>query len=433
MFDARTVAIVVMCWICLSGAVTAKDNVELGNEAFGRGEYSKAVEYYRLAIDSEPTFAAHVNLGHCYMQLERWGDAAAAYEAALRIKQEAVTAEIWRSLGRASFEVRRYKRATDAFLKASSLAPIDSQDNIWIARCMIELEQWIQAESVLLGQLRHEPDNSATLELLAYVFNQQGNWSGIIGVYRELLKIAPQQTAHRIALAKALTVQGQKQLAIDMLEFARRVDPALARVQAPPAKAGVSTSEEIDRLLADLYLSEQMPQEAAGCYARLVTMLEKPSSEDHYRLGLAYFQARDLTSAEDAFIRMQQSSPADFKAELYLGHVIAEAGRLAEAQVHYSDAVEKNPTSVESLVAVADLQIRGKQHADAAENLAKAIALGDNRTQVHYNYIVAIMNGKDDTRVRSALQAALAENPSDEQLSHLLDRYVQQTVLERDK
>jgi len=177
MCDTRTVALVLMCWICFSPAVSAKDNVELGNEAFGRGDYSKAIEYYRLAVDEKPTFAAYVNLGHCCMQFERWDEAASAYEAAIRIKQEAVTADIWRSLGRARFERHRYKQAIDAFLEASALAPLDSQDNIWIARCMIELEQWIQAESVLLGQLRSEPGNTVTLELLAYVFNQQGNWS----------------------------------------------------------------------------------------------------------------------------------------------------------------------------------------------------------------------------------------------------------------
>ena len=130
---------------------------------------------------------------------------------------------------------------------------------------MIELEQWIQAESVLLGQLRREPGDSATLDLLAYVFNQQGNWPGIVSVYRELLKIAPQRMTYRIALAKALTVQGKRQQAIDMLEFARRVD--------------VGASEEINRLLADLYLAEQMPQEAAACFARLVML--SPSSLTH--------------------------------------------------------------------------------------------------------------------------------------------------------
>ena len=416
MLDKETIAKVLICWMCLVGTTWAKDNVELGNEAFGKGDYNKAVEYYRLAIDKKPTFAAYVNLGHCCMQLERWGNAASAYEEAVRLKPDDVTAQIWRALGRARFERRHYERAIDAFLKASLLEPENNQDEIWIARCMIELEQWIQAQSVLLGQLRREPSNTATLELLAYVFNQQNNWPGIIGVYRQLLNTAPQRTAYRIALAKALTVQGQKQEAMDMLEFARRVD--------------VGSGEEIDRLLADLYLAEEMPQEAAGCYARLIRRLDDPSAEDYYRLGLAYFRIGDLASAEEVFGRMQKALPADFKADLYLGHVIAEAGRLDEAQAHYGAAIVKQPTSVEGLVALADLQIKNGHHAEAAANLGRAITLGDNRPQVHYNYILALMNGNDQTGVRAALKAALAEHPSDEQLNRLLDQHVKQAVPE---
>jgi tetratricopeptide (TPR) repeat protein len=350
------------------------------------------------------------------MQLERWDDAVSAYEEAIRIKPDEATAPIWRALGRAFYESRRYQEAIDAFVKASSLASDGGRDNIWIARCMIELAQWIQAESALLGQLRREPSDAATLELLAFVYNQQNNWPGIIGIYRQLLAIAPQRTAYRIALARALTVQGQKQQAIDMLEFARRVD--------------VGSGEQIDRLLADLYLAEEMPQEAAGCYARLIRMLDHPSAEDYYRLALAYFQTGDLTSAEDAFRNMQQVVPTDFKADLYLGHVAAQAGRPDEAQTHYSAAVAKNPASVEGLVALADLQIKSKHHAQAAANLAKAIARGDNRPQVHYNYILALMNVKDEAGVRAALKVALAEHPADERLNRLLSQHVEQTVSE---
>jgi tetratricopeptide (TPR) repeat protein len=415
MFDTRTLIKILICWICLAGPAGAKDNLELGSEAFGRGDYSKAVEYYRLAINDEPTYAAYVNMGHCYMQLEQWEQASSAYERAIRINSEAVTGEILRALGRARFEGRQYEKAMDAYLKASSLETGNGQDNIWIARCMIELEQWIQARSVLLAQLRSEPGHTATLELLAYVYNQQDNWPGIIDIYRELLTIAPQRTSYRIALAKALTVQGQKQQAIDTLEFARRVD--------------VSTGEEIDRLLADLYLAEDMPQEAAGCYARLIRILDKPSAEDYYRLGLAYFKTRDLTSAEEAFSNMQKANPSDFKADLYLGHVITEAGRINEAKRHYNSAVKKNPVSIEALVALADLQIKNKNYTEAAENLAKAIVLGDNQPQVHYNYILALMNG-NETSVKTAFKTALAEHPSDEQLNRLLDRYVKQAVPE---
>ena len=414
MFDIRAIAKILMCWICLAGSAWAKDNVELGNEAFGRGDYSKAVEYYKQAIEAKPTFAAYVNLGHCYMQLERWDDAASAYEEAIRTKPDDVTAEILRALGRARFESRQYNKAMDAYLKASSLETGKGRDDVWIARCMIELEEWIQAQSVLLGQLRREPRDTVTLELLAYVYNQQNDWPGIIGIYRELLDIAPERTAYRVALAKALTVQGQRQEAIDMLEFARRVD--------------LGSDGEIDRLLADLYLAEEMPQEAAGCYARLIRTLDNPSGEDYYRLGLAYFQAGDLASAEAAFSHMRQVNPSDFKADLYLGHVVAEAGRFDEAEAHYRAALEKNPTSVECLVALADLQIKGKHPAEAAANLAQAIALGDTRPQVYYNYILALMDGKDEASVRAALKAALAEHPSDEQLNRLLDRHIKEVV-----
>lgn len=416
MLNKKIIAKVLICWMCLIGPMWAKDDVELGNEAFGQGNYIKAVEHYRLAIDKKPTFAACVNLGHCYMQLERWQSAASAYEEAIRLKPDDVTAEIFRALGRARFERRQYERAIDAFNKASLLEPGNGRDNVWVARCMIELERWIQARSALLDQLRREPSNTSTLELLAYVYNQQNNWSGIIDVYRQLLIIAPERTAYRIALAKALTFQGQKQQALDMLEFARRAD--------------LDSSEEIDRLLADLYLAEEMPQQAAGCYARLIRTLEKPSVEDYYRLGLAYFQSGDLKSSEEVFARMQKANPTDYKADLYLGHVMAETGRIDKALAHYNAAVEKNPKSVEGLVALADLQIKSGCHAEAAVNLAKAIKLGDNRPQVHYNYILALMNGKDQTRVRAALKAALAEHPSDERLNRLLDQHIKQIVSE---
>lgn len=418
MFDVRTIATVLLCWLLLMEAAEARDNVDLGNEAFGRSDYSKAAEYYQQAIEAKPTFAAYVNLGHCYMQFERWADAASAYEKAIEIEPSDVTTEIWRSLGRAHFESRQYDKALNAYLKASSLEAGRGQDEVWIARCLIELEQWIQAQSVLLGQLRREPTDTVTLELLAYVFNQQGNWSGIIDVYRELLRIVPQRTVYRIALAKALMVHGQRQEAIDMLEFTRRTD--------------IGSGEEIERLLADLYLAEGMPQEAAGCYARLVRTLNNASAEDYCRLGLAYFQTGALASAEQAFTDMQQTSPADYKADLYLGRVAAEAGHLCAAQTHYLAALEKNPASVECLIALADLQIQSQRGADAAANLAKAIALGDNRPQVHYNYVLALMAGKDETSVRAAFKAALAEHPSDQQLNHLLDQYVKRTVSESD-
>jgi tetratricopeptide (TPR) repeat protein len=418
MLDKGTIVTTIICCVCLLELAWSKDNLQMGNEAFAKGDFNKAAEHYRKAIEVKPTFAAYVNLGHSYMRLERWNDASMAYEAVIRLEEESVTAELWQSLGRARFQSKKYEQAMNAFFNASSLKPESTEDNIWIARCMIELEQWIQAQSVLLGQLQREPKNLSVLELLAYVFEQQDNWPGVITIYRELVEIFPERTVYRIALAKALTVQSQNQQAIDVLEFAWRVD--------------ASFSEQSNRLLADLYLAEDMPQEAAACYARLIMILENPSFEDYYRLGLAYYQAEELTSAKDAFINMQQEKPTDFKPDLYLGHIEGEKGNLDKAKLHYKAAAEKNPSSAESFVALADLQMKSKIYTDAAANFARAIKLGDKRPQLYYNYILALMNDNDETRVKEALKEALAENPSDTQLIRLLDRHVKHISSEQD-
>ncbi len=331
--------------ICITGTVHAKDSIEAGNEAFKRGDYSKAAEYYKLAIKNEHT---------------------------------------------------------------------NDEIEIWIARCMIKLEQWIQAESILLGQLSREPNNTVNLELLAYVYNQQKNQFGLSSIYRELIKIEPQNISHRITLAKILINQGQNKQAINVLEFARRLD--------------LSYDVEINRLLGDLYLAENMSREASQYYEKIITKKDNPSAEDYFRLGLAYFKTRDFISSLNTFKLMEQIYPEDFRANLYLGRVFSEMERFDEAIVHYSSAIKKNPESLECLEALSCLQIINKLYSNAAENLAKAIELGDNRPQSYYNYIFALIKENNQTEAKNAIKNALAEYPSDEKIILLLNQFIKTIV-----
>ncbi|MBN1972969.1 MAG: tetratricopeptide repeat protein [Sedimentisphaerales bacterium] len=343
----KIISILLIFFICLTCSANAKENAESGYEAFKKGDFKKALEYYKLTINNE---------------------------SAVKVNE------------------------------------------IWIARCMIELEQWIQAESILLEQLRREPENTIKLELLAYVFNKQGNWTGIINIYRELINIEPQNISYRITLAKMLMNQGQNEQAIDTLEFARRIN--------------ISPDAQIYRLLADLYLAEGMHREAAQCYEKIINVLDNAAVEDYYRLGIAFFQTGDLISSEEAFKHMQKTNPDDFRADLYLGHVIAQSGRIDEAQAYYKDAVKKNPKSIESLEALAALQIKNKHYTDAASNYAKAVAMGDNKPHVYYNYIFSLMKEKDYASAREAIKKAIAEYPSDEKIRRLLDQHIKENSSE---
>jgi len=166
--------------------ISAQDHARLGSEAFGQGDWGEAVEHYTQALEAKPSFGLYVNLGHCYTRLERWAEAASAYEAAMELDSESATGQIWRFLAQAQYNAGEFPEAMEAFFEAG-LLKADGRDDIWIARCMIELEQWVQSRSVLLGHLRRNPTDTEALELLAYVIGQQGDWPGVIEVYRQLL------------------------------------------------------------------------------------------------------------------------------------------------------------------------------------------------------------------------------------------------------
>jgi tetratricopeptide (TPR) repeat protein len=395
----------------LCSAAQSQDHARLGDSAFEKGDFQEAAKNYTEALAAKPSFPLYVNLGHCYTRLERWKEAAKAYQAAVRLDKGAVTLEIWRFLAQALYNDNQYRQAIEALGQAASLEPGDKYD-ILIARCMIGLEQWVQAQSVLSGRLKHAPDNVETLELLAYVVGQLGDWPGVIDMYRQLLIAKPDHTEYRISLANALAADGRNKQAIDTLEFAWRVDRGL--------------SENTNRLLADLYLTEKMPREAAACYARIIVASENPTAEDFYRLGIAYFQTSELTSARDAFAGMQKATPADARADLYLGYIAAQRGDFDRAMVFYNAAEQKSPTLIDAIVATADLQMKKARYNDAAASFAKAIELGDNRPLIHYNHTLALMRHGDTGQAQAALKKALAEHPSDSNLIGLLDQCIEE-------
>ena len=405
-------------WLCmLIGAIFAvgvhgQEAVRLGNAAFEEGHYEKAIAHYEHALNQEPTFAVHVNLGHACMKLERWAEAATHYRAAIELDATSVTPEIWLFLGQACYQTARYDQALDAFVQAASPKP-EGRTGLWIAQCLIDLEQWWPAKLALTNHLATHPRDVEAVELLAHVQGQMSDWLGVIETYRHLLTVAPDRTTYRVALGNALAMQGHHPEAIDTLELTWRLDPGAA--------------EQVNRLLADLYLVEEMPHEATLCYERIIRLREQGTTDDYYRLALAYFQGREFASAGAALLEMREVDPTDARADLYLGHVATEQDRPDEAGQHYQRAVEKNPDSVDALLALAQWEMQQQRYASAADHFAHAIESGDQRPVVYYHHVLALLQAADTAeQIEFALKAALARHPADAQLQQLLDRYVRQ-------
>ena len=413
----RKIAASVLIGLCLAAGARAQNAAQLGNTAFEEGKFSEAVVHYRRALSETPVFGVYINLGHSYAKLERWSEAAASYQAGIELDAGAVTADIWQFLGQARYQARQKEAALEAFLAAASSGG-EKQAGVWIARCLIELEQWLRAKAALSGYLGRHPEDREALELLAYVLGQMDDRQGAIAVYRELVGEAPGETTYRVALANALAIGGQNGEAIDVLEMAWRLDRGARR--------------EVNRLLADLYLAEGMPHEAALCYGRAIRETEAPGADDHFRLGTAYYQSGEFVSAKEALAVMRETDPNDFRADLYLGHIAMEQRDPNGAEEYYRAALGKRAAATEVLLALGQLQMKEKRYEAAAGYFARVLELGDRRALVYTNHVLALLRTPGrEPEAEAALRAAIARHPGDAQIQQLLDRYVSQASVRR--
>lgn len=385
----------------------SKDNLRLGDAAFESGDFNKAIEHYREAIEHKESAALYTNLGHAHARLGQWEMAVEAYQSALKLQEDSPTSEVLRFLAQAQYMNNQFDRASVNFQKAYSLEP-DKDDRLWITRCFIQTNQPSRAENVVLDYLNSYPEDIEALELLSYIFQQNDKPNEAIRIHKELVKRHPAQMHLLLGLAKAQTTGKDYQGAIETLEFSLYVTD--------------ERNEEALRLLADLYINEGMYRNAAACYSRLISLAESASIEDYYRVGYAYFQTKEFSSAQEAFEKMRQIAPSDIRANLYLGRIAEQRAKADKAREYYLAAIRSSPSSLEPRLALGNLELENRFFGQAAEQIAKAIELGDRRVEIYYNYVLALMSESKYDKATVALKEAFRNYPLNEELNSLLYR-----------
>lgn len=111
-----------------------KEAIDLHNtgfDAFVRGNYSVALEYYNQSIAADPNYTrAWVDKGNVLMRLDRHQEAVLAYDGALA--RDNSLAVVWNSRGEALMATGNYSDARDSFEHALRLAPkfAEAQENL---------------------------------------------------------------------------------------------------------------------------------------------------------------------------------------------------------------------------------------------------------------------------------------------------------------
>lgn len=154
--------ILILC-VCASITLEGQSKHELlrnGDASYSAGEYSKAEESYRKAIEKEGKSQAKYNLGNSLYEQERFEEALEQYQAAINAAPNDKTkSQAYHNLGNSLFNNQKLKESLEAYKQALRYNPddLETKHNLSYAKQMLRQQQQQQQQQ---QQEQQEGDKS---------------------------------------------------------------------------------------------------------------------------------------------------------------------------------------------------------------------------------------------------------------------------------
>lgn len=209
----------------LAGAEDAKAR---GNEHLAKGELDEAAACYREAVKRNRDFAeAYNNLGYVLKEQQRFAEAGAMLDTALRLKPDLGPACL--NKGVVAHALGQQDVAVAAFRLAAQLMPGNAECRWRLGDLLMETGESEDAIACYRAALDIEPRLPDTLANLGSAYYKLGRWPDAERCYAMALEIVP-QSAH-VAYFAGMTAQMQGRTDDAMMAYRRAVaaDPGHGR------------------------------------------------------------------------------------------------------------------------------------------------------------------------------------------------------------
>lgn len=309
----------------------------------------------------------------------------------------------------------------------------------------------VRIESALKAALA-SPDDAAAIGKLGALLSAHNQMGAAAQCFERARALEPKSFRWTYYLA---TSQTDQEKSITILQEGLRLDPGYvpARLRlADLLLAGNKLDESRSEYEAVLEAEPQSPQAqyGAGRYYSFVGDTAKAAT--HYRKAVALFGQYGAANYALALLLRQQGKKAESEeyfrfyeqnkttappledplqaeiAELNAGamaHIhraaeLEQAGKLPEAVLEHSRALEIDPKLVQAHVNLISLYGRLGQIDKAEQFYRSAIALDTKQADAYYNYGILLFNRKELARAESQFRQTLEINPYHAQAHHNL-------------
>jgi tetratricopeptide (TPR) repeat protein len=374
------------------GAETAAVCILLGRAFQGLHQFQDAEQAYTKALAVQPDSAEnHARMGSLLADQERWNEAIAAYQEALRLDPK-FSGAYWK-LAQVFQQIGQTDKSTEYWYRALQLEPgwANAEEHLKLGHTLAKQGKLEQATKCYHQVIQLEPDRAEAYYALGEVKASQKKWSEAIAYYTQAIEWAPQNVEVHYNLGKALVAQSRWQEAVACFDKTIRLQPdgvlgylelrhALIKLDRwQPATQNIKIQSGIARSLA----AQNRWEEALTYYQRILKL--EPTVEN-------YISVRDLLTHlehwEEALPycrKVAQLQPDSNQAFHHLGDVFSHLEQWDKAVRAFKRAIQLDPEFAWSYNNLGDVLIKLEQWDEAAVVLQKAIAINPEFCWSHYN------------------------------------------------
>ena len=247
--------------------------------------------------------------------------------------------------------------------------------------------------------LKIEPNNVDALNLMGVLLQQGGQLPTAITLLQKATEIAPDYLAAWVNLGNALQLTGRLQEAVDAFQKGMMLNPNMP--------------EAANNLASVLNALKRHEQALNACVSAL--KLRPDFAEAHVNMGNALIGLKNPAEAENSYRRAIELRPANATAYFNLGNALSDLGRLEDALEQYRKAVALDAANPEKHYNYANTALKLDRYVEAVESFRAAIEVNPNYVDAYCNLGSALQSLGDTAEAIECYREAIRISPRGKQ------------------
>jgi tetratricopeptide (TPR) repeat protein len=271
------------------------------------------------------------------------------------------------TLGLLLASAKQYKAAQLELEQANSLRPETFEILHNLGQAYLRGKDYAKADLTLNRALKLKPDSVDTLYLLAQVCSDQSRPLDALELLVRARKLAPDNPDVIFLAARVSMTQNYYEDAIPLLESGIKIAP-----QRPDLHAALGES----------YFMSGKVEKAIDEFKTLIAL--EPSARSYTFMGLSYRHLGRFDEALKYFNEGLKLNPRDAACLFNVGFIEERQGNSVRADEFFQRALRSNPDFSEALLELANLRMKDKKYAEAADLLRRYVKVSRDAATGYY-------------------------------------------------